>query len=107
MRATFTTTVAYCSNSGDMTATDMIYTLHSWATINGASARIQIGGTTVNVSQVCTPSCNGSSSSGEATEGSTSASNAGGLTARLTAGVFVGGLIAGIILLAIPVTVVW
>ena len=90
-----------------MTSTNMIYTLHSWATINGARALIQIGGTTANVSQVCTPSCDGSSSSGVATESSTDASNSGGLTAGLTAGVFIGGLAVGIILLAIPVAIVW
>ena len=93
MRATFTTTVAYSSNSGDVTATDMINTLQSWATLNGAGAMIQIGGTTATVSQVCTPSC----------ESSTDASSSGGVTA----GAFIGGLIAGIILLAIPVTIVW
>ena len=92
MRATFTTTVAYSSNSGDTTATNMIYTLHSWATINGAGANVQIGGTTATVSQVCTPSCDGSN-----------ASNSGGLTA----GLFIGGLAVGIILLAIPVAIVW
>ena len=74
-----------------MTATDMINILQSWATINGAGAIVQIGGTTATVSQVCTPSC----------EGSTDASNSGGLAAA-----FIGGLIAGIILLAIPVTVI-
>ena len=91
MRATFTTTVAYSSNSGDITATDMITTLKNWADINGAGAMIQIGGTTATVSQVCTPSC----------ESSTDASSSGGL-----AGAFIGGLIAGIILLAILVTVI-
>ena len=91
MRATFTTTVAYSSNSGDVTATDMITTLKNWAEINGAGAVIQIGGTTATVSQVCTLSC----------DGSTDASNSGGLT-----GAFIGGLIAGIILLAIPVTII-
>ena len=87
MRATFTTTVAYSSNSGDVTATDMITTLKNWADINGADALIQISGTTATVSQVCTPSC----------ESSTDASG--------LAGAFIGGLIAGIILLAVPVTV--
>ena len=89
---TFATTVAYSGNSGDVTATDMITTLRSWADINGADALIQIGGTTATVTQVCTPSC----------DGSIGASSSGGLTA----GAFVGGLIAGIILLAIPVTVI-
>ena len=92
MRAVFTATVAYSSNSGDVTATDMITTLKNWADINGAGAMIQIGGTTATISQVCTPSC----------DGSTDASNSGGLTA----GAFIGGLIAGIVLLAIPVTVI-
>ena len=92
MRATFTTTVAYSSNSGDVTATDTITTLQSWADINGAGALIQIGGATATVSQVCTPSC----------DSSTDASSSGGL-----AGAFIGGLIAGIILLAIPVTIAW
>ena len=99
LRATFTTTVAYSSNSGDTTATDMIYTLHSWAAINGAGAIVQIGGTTATARQVCTPSCDGSSSS---TDGSINAINLGGL-----AGVFIGGLAVGIILLAIPVAIVW
>ena len=79
-----------------MTATDMINTLKNWADINGAGAMIQISGTTATVRQVCTPSCDGSTST-------SNASNSGGLTA----GVFIGGLIAGIILLAIPVTIVW
>ena len=93
MGATFTTTVAYSSNSGDVTATDMITTLKNWADINGAGAMIQIGGATATVSQVCTSSC----------DGSTNASSLGGLIA----GVFIGGLIAGIILLTVPVTIVW
>ena len=99
MRATFTTTVAYSSNSGDVTATDMINTLQNWADINGAGALIQIGGTTATVRQVCTPSCESSSNA----TNTINASNPGGLTV----GVFIGGLIAGIILLAIPVTIVW
>ena len=93
MRATFTTTVAYSSNSGDVTATNMINTFQNWATQNGAGATVQIGGATATVRQVCTPSC----------ESSTDTSSSGGLTA----GVFIGGLIAGIILLAIPMTIVW
>ena len=86
-RATFTTTVAYSSNSGDVTATDMITTLKNWADINGAGALIQISGTTATVSQVCTPSCD---------------SGSGGVIA----GAFFGGLIAGTILVAIPVIIV-
>ena len=97
--AVFTTTVAYSSNSGDMTATDMINTLKFWAAINGADALVQIGGTTATVRQVCTPSCESSSNA----TNTINASNPGGLTV----GVFIGGLIAGIILLAIPVTIVW
>ena len=88
MRAIFTTTVAYSSNSGDMTATDMITTLKNWADINGAGAIVQIGGTTATVSQVCTPSCEGSGSGGA------------------IAGAFFGGVIAGTILVAIPVIIV-
>ena len=81
MMATFTTTVAYSSNSGDMTAADMINALKFWAAINGAAT----------VSQVCSSLCKGlGSSSGEA-----------------TAGPFVGGLITGIVLVAIPVAIVW
>ena len=64
MRATFTTTVTYSSNSGDVTATDMINTLKNWADINGADALIQIGGATATVRQVCTPSCDDSGSGG-------------------------------------------
>ena len=88
MRVIFTTTVAYSSNSGDMTATDMITTLKNWAEINGAGAIVQIGGTTATVRQVCTPSCDGSGSGGA------------------IAGAFFGGLIAGTILVAIPVIIV-
>ena len=83
--------MAYSSNSGDVTATDMITSLKNWADINGADALIQIGGATATVHQVCSPSC----------DGSTDASSSGGV-----AGAFIGGLIAGIILLAIPVTVI-
>ena len=88
MRAIFTTTVAYCSNSGDMTATDMITTLKNWADINGAGAIVQIGGTTATISQVCTPSCASSGSGGA------------------IAGAFFGGLIAGTVLVALPVIIV-
>ena len=87
MRVIFTTTVAYSSNSGDVTATDMITTLKYWADINGAGAMIQIGETTATISQVCTPSCEGPSSS----EGP-------------IAGAFFGGLIAGTILVYEGVT---
>ena len=89
MRATFTTTVAYSSNSGDVTTTDMITSLKNWADINGAGAIVQIGGTTATVSQVCTPSCEDSGSGGA------------------IAGGFIGGLIAGTILVVIPVAIVW
>ena len=92
MRAIFTTTVAYSSNSGDVTATDMINILQSWATINGAGAVVLIGGTTATVSQVCSPSC----------DGPTDTSSLEGVTA----GPLIGGLIAGIILLAVPVTII-
>jgi len=89
--ATFTTTVAYSSNSGDMTATDMINALKFWAAINGADALVQIDGINATVSQVCSSSCKSLvSSSGEA-----------------TAGPFVGGLITVIVLVAIPVAIVW
>ena len=81
--------MAYSSNSGDMTATDMITTLKNWAEINGAGAMIQIGGTTATVRQVCTPSCASSSSSGGS-----------------IAGAFFGGLIAGTILVTIPVIII-
>ena len=85
--------LAYSSNSGDVTATDMITTFQNWATQNGAGATVQSGGATATVSQVCTPSC----------ESSTDTSSSGGVTA----GAFIGGLIAWIILLAIPVTIAW
>ena len=56
--------MAYSSNSGDVTATDIITTLKNWADINGGDALIQIGGTTATVRQVCTPSCDDSGSRG-------------------------------------------
>ena len=42
----------------------MITTLKNWADINDAGALTQIGGATATVSQVCTPSCDGSGSGG-------------------------------------------
>ena len=90
MRAVFTTTVVYSSNSGDVTATNMINALKRWAAINGADALVQIDGTNATVIQVCSSSCKGPSSSGDA-----------------TAGPFIGGLITGIVLVAIPVAIVW
>ena len=83
MSAVFTTTVAYSSNSGDMTGTDFITTLKNWADINGAGALIQIVETIATAHQVCSPSCDDSGS-----------------------GAFFGSLIAGTILVAIPVIVV-
>ena len=56
--------MAYSSNSGDATATDMITTLKNWADVSGAGALIQIAGTTATVRQVCIPSCDGSGSRG-------------------------------------------
>ena len=44
--------MAYSSNSGEVTATDMITTLKYWADINDAGAMIQIGETTATISQV-------------------------------------------------------
>ena len=94
--------MAYSSNSGDVTATYMITSLKNWADINSAGATVQIGGATATVRQVCTPSCESSTSTSNATN-TINASSSGGVTA----GAFIGGLIAGIILLAIPVTIVW
>jgi len=53
----FTTTVVYLSDSGDITATDIINVLNSWAAINGADALLEIGGNLATISQVCSPSC--------------------------------------------------
>ena len=55
MSAIFTTTVAYSSNSSDMTGTDIITTLKNWADINGAGALIQIGGTILQLSVKSVP----------------------------------------------------
>ena len=83
--------MAYSSDSGDITASDMINALKSWAAING-DASLGIGGVTATVSQVCSPSCE-----------TPSPSNSG----VVAAGSFIGGLILGMILLAVPVIIVW
>ena len=86
--AIFTTTVVYSSISGDITASDMINSLKSWAAINGVGASVEFGANTATVRQVCSPTCE---------------SNSG----AVAAGPFIGGLIGGIILVAILVVVVW
>jgi len=94
----FTTTVVYSSDTSDITASDMIDAVKSWASINGDGASHEIGGDMATVSQVCSPSCESSSPSPE------SPSHELGAVAD---GTFIGGLIVGMILLAIPVIVVW
>ena len=91
--ATFTTTVVYSSDSGDVTATDMINTIQNWAANNGAEASIEFSGVTATVSQVCSPSC----------DSPTSPTSIGGVVA----GTLIGGFFGGIILLGIPVAIVW
>ena len=75
------------STSGDMTATDMISVVKCWAAVNGVDALVHIDGTIATVSQVCSSSCKGPSSS--------------------TADPFIGGLVTGTVLVAIPVANVW
>jgi len=94
----FTTTVVYSSDTGDITASDMIDTIKSWAAINGVGASLEIGGDTATVRQVCSPSCESSIHSPESPSHELGA---------VAAGTFIGGLIVGMILLAIPVIVVW
>lgn len=91
--ATFTTTVVYSSDSGSVTATDMINTIQNWAASNGADAFIEFGGVTATVSQVCSPSC----------DSTTSLTSIGGVVA----GTLIGGFFGGITLLGIPVAIVW
>ena len=92
----FTTTVVYSSDTGDITASDMIGVVISWAAINGVGTSLEIGGNTATVSQVCSPSCESLSS--PSTE-----SNVG----AVAAGTFIGGFIVGIIFVATPVIIVW
>ena len=86
--------MVYSSDSGDITASDMINALKSWAATNG-DASLGIGGVTATVSQVCSPSCETLSPSHDSNPGA------------VAAGSFIGGLILGMILLAVPVIVVW
>ena len=92
----FTTTVVYSSDTGDITASDMIDVVKSWAAINGVDTSLEIGGDTATVSQVCSPSCESLSS--PSTENNVGA---------VAAGTFIGGLIVGIIFVATPVIIVW
>ena len=96
----FTTTVVYSSDSGDITATDIINVLNSWAAISGAAisgadALLEIGGNMATIRQVCSPSCE--------IPTPLHGNNLGGVAA----GTFIGGLVLGMILLAIPVIVFW
>ena len=98
----FTTTVVYSSDTGDITASDMIEAVSNWAAINGVGASLEIGGATATVSQVCSPSCESSSPSTE------SPSPVGeNYVGAVAAGTFIGGVLLGMILLAIPVIAVW
>jgi len=98
----FTTTVVYSSDTGDITASDMIDAVKSWAAVNGVGASLEIGGNTATVSQVCSPSCESSSPS---TESSSPVGEHD--VGAVAAGTFIGGVILGMILLAIPVMAVW
>ena len=93
--AVFTTTVLYSNNNGDITTSDIINVLKSWAAINGADASIGIGGDTATISQVCSPTCESLRLS------------FGNNSGAVAAGTFIGGLLGGIILVAIPVVFVW
>ena len=58
-RVIFTTTVVYSTDTGDITASDVINLIKQWADMNNArDASIMIGGEAAMVSQVCSPSCN-------------------------------------------------
>jgi len=91
----FTTTLVYSSDSGDITATDIINVLNSWAAINVTDALLEIGGNLATISQVCSPSCESPTS--------LHGNNLGGVAA----GTFIGGLVLGMILFAIPMIVLW
>jgi len=55
----FTTTVVYSTDSGDITASDVINLIKQWADMNNArDASIMIDGEAAMVSHVCSPSCN-------------------------------------------------
>ena len=55
----FTTTVVYSTDSGDITASDVINSIKQWADINSARhASVMIGGEAAMINQVCSPSCN-------------------------------------------------
>jgi len=45
--------VVYSSDTGDITASDMIDVVKSWAAINGIGTSLEIGGDMATVSQVC------------------------------------------------------
>jgi len=96
----FTTTVVYSSDTGDITASDMIDMVKSWAAINGVGTSLEIGGDMATVSQVCSPSCESPSLSSPSTLGEN-------YVGTVAAGTFIGGLIVGIIFVAIPVIIVW
>ena len=58
-RVIFSTTVVYSTDSGDITASDIINLIKQWAGMNNAvDGFVMIGGEAATVSQVCSPSCN-------------------------------------------------
>jgi len=61
--------VVYSSDTGDITASDMIDVVKSWAAINGVGTSLEIGGDMATVSQVCSPSCESPSLSSPSTLG--------------------------------------
>jgi len=58
-RVVFTTTVIYSTDSGDITASDVINFIKQWANTNSArDASVMFGGEAAMVNQVCSPLCN-------------------------------------------------
>lgn len=105
MTVIFTTTVAYSSDSGDITATDMINTLQSWAAMNGA---VKLTGVAASVSQIYISSCEISTNTTSFNISTSyySLSTSSSFNA-VAAGTFTGGLIAGIILAISVIIVYW
>ena len=96
---TFTTTVVYSTESGDMTASTLIRMFQDRAA--STSTVISVGSQTATIVSVCTPSC-----TPEPQPSPTATPELQELNAAALVGTYLGGLVTGIIILIIAAVIV-
>ena len=95
---TFQTTMVYSSESGDITASDVLTMFEVW-TINTPDPSLSIDGETANIRDVCVPTCTPEPTMAD-TESSTD-------DIGMTVGIAIGGFLLGIAFVAIPTIITW